>query len=263
MTNPVDRDHSIDNLERALQDFVLEQHILIALDFDGTLAPLVDDPEDSRMLPRAAQALFRLTDMPGVRLALVSGRAIDSLLRVANPRAEWFLVGSHGGEIVAPGDHHSYRAQVLVPPELDEAFEKVAQDHPGTRLERKAFGLALHTRGVESSMATRAQDSARAVCEEWHGELSIRVGHGILECSVLTATKADGVLALQERTGARATLFAGDDVTDEDAIAVLGPMDIGIWVGPGESTARFRLPDAEAVSLMLESLATQRSNARP
>ena len=56
---------------------------------------------------------------------------------------------------------------------------------------------------------------------------------GILECSVLTATKADGVLALQERTGAVATLFAGDDVTDEDAIAVLGPMDIGIWVGPG------------------------------
>ena len=112
-------------------------------------------------------------------------------------------------------------------------------------------------------MATQAQDSARAVCEEWHGELSIRVGHGILECSVLTATKADGVLALQERTGAGATLFAGDDVTDEDAIAVLGPLDIGIWVGPGESTARFCLPDAEAVSFMLESLATQRGNARP
>ena len=141
--------------------------------------------------------------------------------------------------------------------------DRVVQDHPGTRLERKAFGLALHTRGVESSIANRAQDSARAACEAWHGQLSIRVGHGILECSVLTATKADGVLALQERTGAVATLFAGDDVTDEDAIAVLGTLDIGIWVGPGKSTARFRLPDAEAVSLMLESLATQRINARP
>jgi trehalose 6-phosphate phosphatase len=57
--------------------------------------------------------------------------------------------------------------------------------------------------------------------------------------------------------------FAGDDVTDEDAIAVLDPLDVGIWVGPGESTAKFRLPRAEAVSFMLESLATQRGNARP
>ncbi|MDA9918072.1 trehalose-phosphatase [Pontimonas sp.] len=228
--------------------------VLVALDFDGTLAPLVDDPEESRMLHAARTALTTLTYTSGITVALVSGRAIDSLLVVADPLPEWFLVGSHGGEMVPPGHHHSYMAESAVPPELDQVFLHVVTSHPGTRLERKAFGLALHTRGVESKLARKAEQAAREVCDAFPADLSVRTGHGIVECSLLHASKADGVIAVVEVTGAKATLFAGDDNTDEDAISVLSDRDVGIWVGPGESAAPYRLVDSVEVARVLELL---------
>ena len=244
------------DLAEALRVFSRRNPTLIALDFDGTLAPLVDDPMESRMLPDAHKALLELGALSGVTVALVSGRAIDSLRVVAEPSDDWYLVGSHGGEIVAPGMHHSYTAHSRVPVDLDQAFCDVVEDYPGTRLERKAFGLALHTRGVDAAVASRAEESARSVCESFEGNLQIRTGHGILECSVLEATKADGIAALREATGAEATLFAGDDITDQDAIACLGSLDVGIWVGEGSSAAQYRLADADQVSVALGLLAS-------
>jgi len=243
-----------DDLISALSDFAIVDSALIALDFDGTLAPLVDDPMESQMLPEARKALLELGAEPGITVALVSGRAIDSLRLVCQPSDDWYLVGSHGGEFVCPGQHRDYEAESRVPPELDAAFAEVVSAHPGTRLERKSFGLALHTRGVESELALRAEQAAREVCESFSGALRIRTGHGILECSVLEATKADGIAALREATSAKATLFAGDDITDEDAIAALGAGDVGIWVGPGLSRAQYRLSDASEVAEALRAL---------
>ena len=250
------------NLLSALSDFAMFDSALIALDFDGTLAPLVDDPMESRMLPEAREALLELGAERGISVALVSGRAIDSLRLVSQPSDDWYLVGSHGGEIVRPGQHHEYEAEPLVPPELDAAFAEVVSAHPGTRLERKAFGLALHTRGVESELALRAEHAAQEVCESFSGKLRIRTGHGILECSVLEATKADGIAALREATSAEATLFAGDDITDEDAITVLGAGDVGIWVGSGSSSAEYRLADAFEVARALRALSNMVTRRR-
>ena len=244
------------DLAEALRVFSRRDRTVIALDFDGTLAPLVDDPMESRMLPEAREALVELGALRGVTVALVSGRAIDSLRVVAEPSDDWYLVGSHGGEIVPPGMHHSYTADSRVPADLDQAFCDVVEEHPGTRLERKAFGLALHTRGVDAAVASRAKARARSVCESFKGNLRIRTGHGILECSVLEASKADGIAALREATGAEATFFAGDDITDEDAIASLGPRDVGIWVGEGSSAAQYRLADAHQVAAALGLLAS-------
>jgi len=238
----------------ALKTFSKPGNRLIALDFDGTLAPLVDDPMESRMLPEARSALLELGALRGISVALVSGRAIDSLRVVAEPSDDWYLVGSHGGEFVGPGEHHNYEVQSHVPQELDQAFSAVVADHPGTRLERKAFGLAVHTRGVDSAVAARAEQAVRQQCEVFAERLRVRNGHGILECSVLEATKADGIIALREATGAEATLFAGDDETDEDAMAILGPGDVGIWIGEGPSSAKYRLPDAWQVSMALRVL---------
>ena len=92
------------DLTSALTAFASLETILIALDFDGTLAPLVDDPEASRMIAPARRALEKLTALSGVSVAIVTGRAIDSVKRVADPLKEWFLVGSHGIEVLSPED---------------------------------------------------------------------------------------------------------------------------------------------------------------
>ena len=241
-------------LHRALSALADKDPLLVALDFDGTLAPLRDDPEQSRMIPEARAALDCLTNQPSVTVALVTGRAFESILRVSEPDRRWFLVGSHGTEVVAPHERETYRTPDLVPAELLQEFLLVAQRFPGTRVERKPFGLALHTRGLDVPTADAAELAARVVCESWPGDLVIRMGHGILEFAVTSATKGDGIRALRDAVGAAAILFAGDDVTDEDGFGVLGHDDVAIRVGGGTTIAPYAVADAPAMAAVLQEL---------
>ena len=245
-------------LTEALSVFASEDTILIALDFDGTLAPLVDDPEASRMIAPARKALEYLTTLPGVTIAIVTGRAIESVKRVAEPLNEWFLVGSHGIEVLSPGEVTDYETPWLVPGDLINQFEALAAAHPGTRLEHKPFGLALHTRGMVDQTAREAETAAHEVCDAWGGDLVVRTGHGIVECSIQEATKGDGIREVRRRLNPTAVLFAGDDRTDEDGFAVLGEQDVAIRVGEGESIASYRLVDAYAVAESLETVRLRR-----
>src|SRR6056300_604221 len=248
------------DLREVLVAFASQEKILIALDFDGTLAPLVDDPEASRMIAPARQALEKLTALSGVSVAIVTGRAIDSVKRVAAPLKEWFLVGSHGIEVLSPGDVTSYETPWLVPVGLTEAFESVVKAHPGTRLEHKPFGLALHTRGVKQPVAQAAESAAHQVCDAWGGDLVVRTGHGIVECSIQEATKGDGIDEIRRGLRPSAVLFAGDDRTDEDGFAVLRAQDVAIRVGGGETIAPYRLADATAVAEALWLIHDQRAS---
>jgi trehalose 6-phosphate phosphatase len=247
-------------LQNALEAFSRQEEILIALDFDGTLAPLVDDPEASRMIAPARGALEHLTTMPGVTVALVTGRSLDSVKRVAQPLDEWFLVGSHGIEVVSPGEIAGYETPWLVPPDLTRGFEAVVAAHPGTRLERKPFGLALHTRGVADQVGRAAESAAHQVCDAWDEPLVVRRGHGIVECSITGATKGDGIREIRNRLRPSAVLFAGDDQTDEDGFAVLVEGDVAIRVGGGTTSAPYRLDDAHAMAEALWFIQHERAS---
>jgi trehalose 6-phosphate phosphatase len=253
MTEPLSLDSPI------LEELATVPSILIALDFDGTLAPLVDDPEASRMTLEARGALEALTLLDGVTVALVSGRAIESLLRVAEPMEQWFLVGSHGIEVLSPGESEGYVTPWLVPTGLEEGFRAVVSRYGGTRLEVKPFGVALHTRGVEESTAREAEAEAMRVCDAWDGDLVVRRGHGIVEASIRDAHKGDGVSALIAKTGTPEVLFAGDDVTDEDGFAALKPTDVSIRVGEGNTRARYRVSGTQEMAAILWSVYESRT----
>jgi len=191
-------------------------------------------------------------------VAIVTGRAIDSVKRVADPLKEWFLVGSHGIEVLSPGDVTSYETPWLVPAGLTEAFDAVVTAHPGTRLEHKPFGLALHTRGVEQPVAQDAESAAHEVCDAWGGDLVVRTGHGIVECSIQQATKGDGIEEVRRRLRPSAVLFAGDDRTDEDGFAVLEANDVGIRVGGGETIAQYEVEGPLAIAKVLNKILKSR-----
>ncbi|MFC7861878.1 trehalose-phosphatase [Arthrobacter koreensis] len=243
-------------LRSALATLAATDCLLVAVDFDGTLAPLVERAEDARPLPAAAAALRFLAGVPHTATALISGRALDSLRAVAGPEPETLLVGSHGAETwtgpnAAPLQLTPEQADLLA--RARAAVAEVARSWDGCRLEDKPAGVVLHTRSASDDDAAAAVDAARARLQELDG-VQVTDGKRVLEASVVHANKGEGIEALRELTGATGVLFAGDDVTDERGFAVLKDGDVGIKVGPGETTAQFRVGSPEEFAAVLEHL---------
>jgi trehalose-phosphatase len=238
--------------------------LLVALDFDGTLAPVVDVPADARALPEARDAVLRLARAPGTRVALVSGRSLASLVEVSDPPAGVMLVGSHGIEVRLDAAHDPVG---LDPEELVRleavrgVLDKVAGAVEGAWVEVKPAGFALHTRQADESDARRGEKLAREGLRGLAG-VTARSGKDVLEFSVRSATKGDALARLRAHTAADAVLYAGDDVTDEDAFAVLGPHDVGIKVGPGATAAGFRVAGPAEAATALALLASLREPVR-
>ena len=238
--------------------------VLVALDFDGTLAHLVDNPDDARMTPECAAALAGLTDQPGVHIALVSGRSINDLGRVADPDPRWWLVGSHGVEIVGPegsGVHITPEPDIAQREALWQAFGDVAEKFSGVWVEHKSQGAAMHTRGVSSEVEDAVHQLLLPVIEGFGDSLTTRRGHGIVESALRSANKGDGINALRDYLAPDVVVFMGDDLTDEDGFAVLGPGDLGVKVGADPTKAAYRIPNPDDVSRFLDQLRASLSAA--
>ncbi|MGC5628259.1 trehalose-phosphatase [Georgenia sp. Z1344] len=252
-------------LDEAVGALARHEHLLVALDFDGVLAPLVDDPLTSRMTDAAVWAVDQLAQLPGVSVAVVSGRDATTLASLADLPEGTRIVASHGaerGRITADGgitadpidlddELVALRAEVL------RETERIVAEHPGTHLEAKPASVTLHTRGLGED-AARAATTALLTGPAGLPGVRVISGHDVLEMAVLTVTKGDGVLDLRADTGADAVLYAGDDRTDEDAFAVLTGADLGLKVGDGETAARFRVGDPDEVAAVLDRLARLR-----
>ncbi|WP_224785820.1 trehalose-phosphatase [Microbacterium caowuchunii] len=241
--------------------------LLIALDFDGTLSPLQDEPMAARMLPAAREALNALAALPDTTVALVSGRTLGDL-RVISEHGDdsvFLLSGSHGAEFWHPGsgaqatpDDAEARA---LRDDLQAAAEDAVAGLDGAWIEPKTFGLGLHTRLASDADSRVAEERVDALLAERAPHWRRRSGRNIVEYAYRHEGKDSAVAALRERVRATAVLFAGDDVTDEDALRSLGPGDLGVRVGEGETAARIRVPDADALATLLLELARRRADA--
>ena len=98
-------------LRRALEAFVTRDRILLALDFDGTLAPIVEDPEAAEPLPLAVEAIKALAGLPRTHVAVISGRPLEQLRRLVD-HAEAPVVRPHVPEPVGGIDDHLADADV-------------------------------------------------------------------------------------------------------------------------------------------------------
>ncbi|MEX1078740.1 MAG: trehalose-phosphatase [Homoserinimonas sp.] len=244
----------------ALAELARTDTLLVALDFDGTLAPLVDDPAEARAIPEAREAILALLGVPRTRVALISGRAMASLIDVADPPDGVLLSGSHGIEVRLDSEP----VLTLTAEELDrvrqlgDALHAVADRHDGVWLETKPAGFALHTRLAADDTTTSAVNGAHAALDGRAG-LTVRRGSDVLEFSVRSTNKGDAVERLREHSGATGVFFAGDDVTDEDAFAALGDGDVGLKCGGGETAAAFSVPGLPEVAQALRQLADRRN----
>ena len=248
-------------LRQAARRIAQTEHLLVALDFDGTISPLVDRADDARPLPRSAAAFAGLAALPRTTTALLSGRALASLRAVASPPVDTLLIGSHGAEAwLGPGSTELTldEAQRLLLAEVRGVLEEIVEQAPGTLLEDKPAGVVLHTRLATDDVAEDAVATARAVLQDRKG-VFLKNGKRVLETSVVHASKGEGLTFLRQIPGATAVLFAGDDVTDEDALARLESGDVGVKVGLDFTQAEFRVEAPAHVAELLEALLQERS----
>ena len=249
----------------AVRTLAATERLLVALDFDGTLAPLQDDPMASRMTPDAAAAGAALVAAPKTTVAFVSGRALRDLRVIAehDDDSSILLAGSHGAEQwPADAEITSDGAAEAVRDELTARAAAAVSGYEGAWIEHKAFGFALHTRRAAPAAAREAARAVDAIVAATAPEWRRRTGHDVLEFSFREEGKDAAVAHLRRLTEATAVLFAGDDVTDEDALRSLGPADVGVRVGPGETAAAVRVRDIKELAEMLVRLARERTLAR-
>jgi trehalose-phosphatase len=248
-------------LEAALAAFAARDRVLVALDFDGVLAPIVEVPSAARALPPAADAVADLAAADGVSVALVSGRQLADLRAVAAPPEPALLVGSHGAETSFDG------GALLAPDEeellcrVDAALVAITERQAGTRLERKPTGVVLHTRVAARDAAEAATREALNGPASWPG-VHVTQGKEVVELAVTAVTKGGALTALRQRLDlpSGGVLYAGDDVTDERAFAVLDDDagDLTVKVGPGPTAARHRVDGPPELAALLARLAQLR-----
>lgn len=254
------------DLQRRIQTAAALKRVILASDFDGCLAPFVSDPMTARPAPGTMEALREAAAMPGVTVALVSGRGMEVLRQLAGvtPAEPIVVVGSHGAEssLVEEGeDGLLTRDQREVMAATDAALTQIADEYDGAWVERKVAGVALHTRTMADQEAgDRALAQARAYGQA-RPELHVMSGKCVVEFPMLTATKGSALQRLADVTKAQATVYLGDDVTDERAFEVLDGStgDVSIKVGPGPTAAVCRIDSIDEVVDVLRAFVAARA----
>ncbi len=204
---------------------------LLAFDFDGTLAPIRDNPSEVQIDRAAAALLTETTHLEGVVVAIVSGRDADDLTaRVDAPGA--YFISSHGLEIHAPGGVLVRDMPALSSELHSELGREIAAS--GLRLESKKHALALHWRGVPYEAIAPVVEMFRRWAKESH--LDVIEGRCVVEARRPGGGKEEALRWLARAVGAGRVVYAGDDITDFGALRFAAERGRALFVASGERT---------------------------
>ncbi|SDD49577.1 trehalose-phosphatase [Natrinema hispanicum] len=227
--------------------------ILVCLDFDGTLAPIVEDPDDATPTERNQEAVTTLADTPGVTTAVVSGRALSDVReRIDGPS---IYAGNHGLELARGGDvtvHPVAREHAARIERLCAVLEVALASVPNCRVENKRLTGTVHFRAVPSAAVPTVRRLTHDIVDSVGGDaLELSPGKQILEIGPdLAWGKGDAVeVVAADEPSETAVIYVGDDVTDESAFRTVEPDGLGIRVGsdePSNASARVASPAAVA-----------------
>ncbi|HWE89421.1 MAG TPA: trehalose-phosphatase [Pseudonocardiaceae bacterium] len=244
-------------LRRAIVRTARTPRLLVACDYDGTLAPIVEDPEQARPLPESVGALRALAGLHETTAAVISGRALRDLATLSRLPSEVYLVGSHGSEFDVGFVHALDSNARALHRRLEHELERLVTEQPGVQLEIKPASIAVHVRRAAPDVAAWTLGAVRSGPAAWPG-VQVTEGKAVIELAVVQTDKGHALDVLRHQAGATATIFIGDDVTDEKAFARLSGPDLGIKVGHTPSLAEFRIEDSTSVATVLAFLVEER-----
>ena len=238
------------------------KRLAVFLDYDGTLTPIVSQPEDAWLSDSMRQTLRELAARASV-VAILSGRDLDDVGRRVNIDSI-VCAGSHGFDIAGPRGLRRQMATEFLPTldlaekELHEALDGIS----GARVERKRFSIAAHYRNVNENDLAKMEQAVGEVATR-HRKLRRINGKKVYELLPDVAwDKGKAVLwlletlGLESRSGGIQPIYIGDDRTDEDAFRALEQRGIGILVSEQSqpTAAQYSLKDPAEVERFLRAL---------
>jgi trehalose 6-phosphate phosphatase len=254
-----------ENIQSRIQE---ADNLFLFLDYDGTLTPIVSRPELALCPSEVRRHLERLRDLPGVSLAIISGRSLEDVWEKVGVSGITY-VGNHGLEIENPVGRHK---EILSPVRKRE-LKRITQDLqnslkeiPGILFEEKGPILSVHYRNVPQKLFAQVrlvvEEKLRQRSDHWKitsGKMVLEIrpkvdfhkGEAVKE--ILKTFPSPGLLPI----------YLGDDQTDEDAFRLLNEQGITVYIGPGgfPSEAEFFLQNPDEVQEFLSRCQKVRSES--
>jgi trehalose-phosphatase len=235
-------------------------HLLLCLDFDGTLTAIAKDPERVFLSPRMKLIVQALGNCVNTSVAVISGRdRADLQARVDIPGL--IYAGNHGLEISGPGfifvepSAVSHRSALQ---ELATGLTRRIQGIPGAVVEDKGLTVSVHYRQVAPAAWEEVRQVTHSVLANASHPFLLIPGDKVFEIRprvYWNKGTAVGWIKEQVRQPEALVMYIGDDVTDEDAFTVLAG-DITVKVGSSvETAAHYQLDGPGDVQRFLEWLA--------
>ena len=248
-----------------VKDFARAQRRVLLLDYDGTLSPFVERPENARPTTELLRILGRLAGDQRNQAVIVSGRDKSTL-------QEWFgeigigLVAEHGAWLREKGTDwrmtkpltNEWKSKIR--PILETCTDRL----PRSFIEEKEFSLVWHYRAADPELG--AQQAKELMDDMVY--FTANIGLQILQGSKVVEVRQSGIdkgnAALQwiSNGGADFTLAAGDDWTDEDLFQVLPSTAYSIKIGLSPSHARFNLRRPDEMVELLRELAASENHSK-
>lgn len=216
--------------------------LLLATDFDGTLAPIVDDPAGAAGDPELVSLLELAAGLPAVQVAIVSGRDLDDLLTRVPIENVWYA-GSHGREVRRPDGTWLDREPALSKRPTEDLAGRLRER--GFTFEPKKFGLAIHWRTLSG---VSEDDADIQEFEHWARAEGLEVirGRRVAEARAGGADKRDAIEKIARELNPVRILYAGDDLTDFAALELAATRGRALFLESDERDA----PDVAALELV-------------
>src|SRR3954463_290061 len=199
-------------LRRAIVQIARTPRLLVACDYDGTLAPIVPNPEQARPMNESVGALRSLAGLHETTTTVISGRALRDLATLSRLPSEVHLVGSHRSEFDVGFVHALDADAKALHRRLEIELEQLVEGNAGVGLEVKPASIAVHIRRAEASVGQAVLDAVRSGPCTWDG-VQVTEGKAVFELAVIQTDKGHAIDVLRHRVSATAAVFVGDDVT--------------------------------------------------
>lgn len=254
---------AFDRLEHWIVAWKRTGTFILLLDFDGTLAPIVERPEMAGISESTRAAIVRLID-DGVTVAIVSGRGLADARSLAG-LPDIAYAGNHGMEIEMPGLERIHPEAAAARGSLEQvaaAVPEALNDVSGLFVEDKGLTLSIHYRRVDRAAVERVREAVHEAAGR-HPDLRVTEGKEVLEVRPDVdwhkGRAVEFLLGELKPPKGAPVLYIGDDRTDEDAFVALadGGFGEGILVsedGDTRTSARSTLKNPEEVGRLLDLL---------